>query len=141
VRALLDVNVLLALMDEEHRHHSRAHAWLETADAGWATCAITEIGMVRIVSQPAYPHPLTTDDAVELLTDACGGRGHEYWPCDVSLRDAVRIDRVNLISHKQVTDTYLLALAVAHGGRFVTFDKGVSLATVPGVAPENLIVL
>ena len=116
-RALLDVNVLLALLDSDHVDHQRAGEWLDAeVEAGWASCPITENGLVRIVSQPRYPSPVSPAQAVELLRAAQGSRHHEFWPCDVSLLDPQVVDRSRLHGSRQATDAYLLALAVAHGG-------------------------
>jgi uncharacterized protein len=141
-RALLDINVLLALLDSDHVDHSRAHAWLDDEfDAGWASCAITENGFVRIISQPRYPSPVSVAEAIELLARACAGGHHEFWPCRVSLLNAQIVDRSRVHGPRQVTDAYLVALALAHGGRFVTFDQTVSLAAIHGATAEHLTVL
>ncbi|MHA6631317.1 TA system VapC family ribonuclease toxin [Pseudonocardia sichuanensis] len=142
MRALLDINVLLALLDSDHVDHRRARAWLdEEIDSGWASCAITQNGFVRIVSQPRYPSPVPPAQAARLLQRACATDHHEFWPCDVSLLDDAVIDRNKVHAPRQVTDAYLLALAARHGGRFVTFDRSVVLAAVPAATPENLAVL
>ena len=141
-RALLDVNVLLALLDSDHLDHDRAHVWLDDQlAAAWASCAITENGFVRIISQPRYPSPVSPAEAVELLGRACDGGDHEFWVCDVSVLDAEAVDRTRVHGPRQVTDAYLLALAAAHDGRLVTFDRSVSLAAVPHATEDNLTVL
>jgi len=141
-RALLDVNVLLALLDSDHVDHVRAGEWLDAAiDAGWASCPITENGFVRVISQPRYPSPVPPAQAIELLAATRDSRHHAFWPCDVSLLDAQVVDRSRLHGPRQVTDAYLLALAVAHEGRFVTFDRSLALETVPGATQEHLTVL
>lgn len=141
-RALLDVNVLLALFDSEHISHQRARAWLERErDSGWASCAITQNGFVRIITQPKYPSSLTVAQAMGLLANATGTDHHEFWPCSVSLLDETAIDRRRLHGHRQITDAYLLALATAHGGRFVTFDNAIVLETVPAANKHDLVVL
>ncbi len=141
-RALLDVNVLLALLDSDHVDHERAVDWLddEIGD-GWASCAITQNGFVRILSQPRYPSPVSAAEAVELLSAACDSTHHEFWPCDVSVLDTRIVDRSRLHGPRQVTDAYLLALATAHDGRFVTFDRTLSLAAVYGAVETHLTVL
>lgn len=139
MRALLDVNVLLALFDEDHVHHAAARTWLQAeVDDGWATCPITENGFVRILSQPAYPGGISAPAAMELLA-AARGEAHEFWPADVSVLDTVRTDRVH--GPRQLTDLYLLALAVRHDGRFVTFDAHVPRSAVPGAMADHLVVL
>lgn len=141
-RALLDINVLLALLDSDHVDHRRAHDWLDDEiEAGWASCAITENGFVRIVSQPRYPSPVSPAQAIDLLTTACSSGHHEFWPCDLSLLDPQVVDGSRLHGPRQVTDAYLLALAMAHGGRFVTFDRSLSLSSVRGATEGHLAVL
>lgn len=141
-RALLDINVLLALLDSDHVDHHRAREWLDgEIAAGWATCAITENGFVRILSQPRYPSPVSPTEAIELLGRACDTPHHEFWSCDVSVLNAKIVNRSRLHGPRQVTDAYLLALAVAHDGRFVTFDRSTVLASVPDATEDHLTVL
>ncbi len=141
-RALLDINVLLALLDSDHVDHGRAHDWLDNEiEAGWASCAITENGFVRIISQPRYPSPVSPATAIDLLTRARDSGHHEFWPCDVSLLDTRLVDGSRLHGPRQVTEAYLLALAMAHHGRFITFDRSLSLASVHGAAEDHLAVL
>jgi uncharacterized protein len=142
VRALLDVNVLLALLDSDHVDHKRARDWINNEIGhGWASCAITQNGFVRIISQSRYPSPLQPGHAIELLARAAGTRHHEYWPCAVSLLDPEIIDRSRILATKQVTDTYLLALAAANNGRFVTFDQNVVLSACRVARDEHLVAL
>jgi toxin-antitoxin system PIN domain toxin len=141
-RALLDINVLLALLDADHVDHHRAHEWLDTEiDAGWASCPITENGFVRIISQPRYPSPISPVEAIEVLGRACADAHHEFWPCEASLLDPAIIDGTRLHGPRQVTDAYLLALATARDGRFVTFDQTVPVSAVIGATEKHLTVL
>ena len=141
-RALLDVNVLLALLDSDHVDHARASAWLDREiSAGWASCPITENGFVRVLSQPRYPSPVPPAEAARLLDGARTGGAHVFWPCDLSILDTGVIDRSRLHGARQVTDAYLLALAVAHDGRLATLDRSVPLDAVVGAEPEHLTVL
>lgn len=138
-RALLDINVLLALLDSDHVDHARAHAWLDDEiGLGWASCAITENGFVRVISQPRYPSPVSPLQAIELLGNARSNGNHEFWTCDVSVLDHTVVDGSRVHGPRQVTDAYLLALAVAHNGRFATFDHSVSGAAVPGAGEHHL---
>lgn len=141
-RALLDVNVLLALLDSDHVDHARAWAWFdESIQHGWASCPVTENGFIRIVSQPRYPSPVAPAVAMDLLSGARASEQHEFWPCDVSLLDPGRVDRTRVHGSRAVTDAYLLALAVAHGGHLVTFDRGVPVSAVHGAQPDHVTVL
>ena len=141
-RALLDTTVLLALLDSDHVDHDRARAWMDGEIAtGWASCAITQNGFVRIVSQPRYPSPVAPAEAVDVLGRACASPHHEFWLCEVSLVDDQVIDRTRVHGPRQVTEAYLLALAVGRGGRFVTFGQSVVLSAVSGATPAHLTVL
>ena len=132
MRALLDVNVLVALLDADHIHHPSARAWLEREIRhGWASCAITQNGVIRVMSQPRYPNAVTTAEAAAGSNPPTRDAHHAYWPCSMSVLDGQVVDRSYLHGPRQVTDVYLLALATAKGGRFVTFDDGVSIAAVP----------
>ena len=142
MRALLDINVLVALLDSDHVDHRRARRWIETeVGHGWATCAITENGFVRIMSQPRYPSPVSPAQAIERLARATRSEHHAYWPCSVSVLDDRIVARTRLHGSRQVTDAYLLALAVARGGRLVTFDTAVPLAAVHGAGGGHLTVI
>ena len=142
MRALLDINVLLALFDAAHVHHVRAREWLSSQiRAGWASCPLTQNGFVRIVSQPGYPRPIAPARAIALLTDAAATEHHEFWPDSVSILDAATIDRTRIHGPRQLTDAYLLALAVARGGRFVTFDESVPASAVLRASGRHLVVL
>lgn len=141
-RALLDVNVLLALLDSDHAHHALAQAWLQDhIDDGWASCAITENGFVRIVSQPRYPNAVSPSIGMGLLRNACDMEFHEFWPCDVSMLHSTIVDSSRIHGTRQVTDAYLLALAVHHDGAFVTFDRAISIATVRGADDHHLVTI
>ena len=142
MRGLLDINLLLALLDADHVDHRRARQWLGTEiDHGWASCAITQNGLIRILSQPSYPSPVPVAAAAARLARATESPHHAFWPCDPSFLDARLVDRSRVHGPRQVTDVYLLALAVHHGGRFVTFDGRVPLEAVTGATPEHLVVV
>jgi toxin-antitoxin system PIN domain toxin len=122
---LLDVNVLIALIDPAHVQHDRAHEWFAAqGQQAWATCPLTENGVLRVVGHTRYPNSPGTPAAVaELVAILRSLGGHEFWPDDVTLFDSQRIDSSRLLDSGQVTDTYLLALARAHGGQLATFDR------------------
>jgi toxin-antitoxin system PIN domain toxin len=142
MRSLLDVNVLISLLDADHVHHARARAWFEAAvRQGWASCPITQNGCVRVLSQPGYPSPVPAPEVVARLRRAAAGPRHEFWPDDLSLLDEQAVDAGRIHGPRQVTDIYLLALAVRHGGRLATFDGQVPRSAVPGARPEHLAVL
>ncbi|MHB1779106.1 TA system VapC family ribonuclease toxin [Acidithiobacillus sp.] len=121
---LLDVNVLIALIDPMHVQHDQAHGWFAAREhPAWATCPLTENGVLRIVGHPRYPNSPGTPAAVApLIQGLCALPGHVFWPDHISLLDIGHIDTARLLTSGQITDSYLLALASAHGGQLVTFD-------------------
>lgn len=142
MRALYDVNLLLALFDEEHTLHNRASAFhLKQEPFGWATCAITENGFLRIISQPSYTNPIPILPATERLREAKSAPYTYYFSCDLSVSDASHFNIERVLGPKMLTDVYLLALAVANQARFVTFDRRISIEAVIGAKPEHLVVL
>ena len=120
--SLLDVNFLVALFDEEHIHHEPAHSWFAVHRGdGWASCPLTENGVVRILSNMTYSGVAESAGQVRGRLDAfCKSGDHVFWPDSISLRD-VRFD-FSEVTHRQLTDLYLLALAVENGGHLATFD-------------------
>ncbi|MCX6398871.1 MAG: PIN domain-containing protein [Propionibacteriales bacterium] len=142
MRTLLDVNVLLAIFDPDHADHQRAWVWLgDNIAEGWASCPLTQNGFVRVISQPRYPHPIPPVRAIGLLREATATAYHEFWPDDVSILDDAKFVADRVHGPRQVTDVYLLSLAVAHGGRFLTFDDSIPLSAVPGAKSKHLVVL
>lgn len=140
--ALLDVNVLLALFDPEHIHHAEAFAWW-TGDRreSWASCPLTQNGFVRVISGSGYERPLPFAEALALLHAQVERPDHEFWPDDVSLADGDVFDHSRLHGPGQITDAYLLALAVKRGGRMVTLDRSIPLAAVRGAKAEHVVQL
>lgn len=142
MRSLLDVNVLIALLDADHSLHAPALAWFANhGKAGWASCPITQNGCVRVMSHPGYPNALPVRSIVERLADATTNAAHEFWPDGVSLLDRGVVDPGRIHGPRQLTDLYLLALAVANRGRLVTFDRTIALDAVRGVEKRHVLVL
>jgi hypothetical protein len=142
LRALLDVNVLIALLDSDHAaHHSSINWFAKHARDGWASCPITQNGCIRIMSNPGYPNPLPVQVVIEHLSEACRHDVHEFWPDEVSLLNSDAVDSSRIHGPRQLTDIYLLALAVQHEGRLVTFDAGIPLAAVRSATMRNLLIL
>jgi toxin-antitoxin system PIN domain toxin len=142
MRALLDVNVLIALLDADHISHQAAMDWFSAnAGNGWASCPITQNGCVRIMSHPAYPGAPAVSDVVQRLHRASVDPVHQFWPDDISVLDAHCIDATRVHSPKQLTDVYLLALAVRHGGVLVTFERSIATSAVRGATARSIVVL
>jgi toxin-antitoxin system PIN domain toxin len=142
MRSLLDVNVLIALLDPDHASHDTALGWFANhAWEGWASCPITQNGCIRIMAAQGYPNPLPVQAVMKHLADACADAIHEFWPDEVSLLDPAIIDSTRVHGPRQLTDTYLLALAVRHEGRLLTFDRSIQLTAIRNASARNLLVL
>ena len=131
---LLDVNVLIALVDPAHVLHDTAHGWFaQVGKRSFATCPITENGLLRIVGHPRYPNSPGSPAAVATILLALRALpGHQFWADTLSMVDPAHFDVARLSSHSQVTDSYLLALAQAHGGRLASMDQRLVVDAVPG---------
>jgi len=130
---LLDANVLIALGDANHPHRAVVLRFFEhrAVREGWATCPLTENAFLRIQGRSGSGRSIgSTREARTVLTTLLAAPGHHFWPDDLSLVD----DRLFpvLPPSADLTDIYLLALAVKHGGRLVTFDSKINPAIVPG---------
>ncbi len=142
MRALLDVNVLIALLDANHVHHACSTRWLDSnVSQGWASCPLTQNGCVRILSQPNYPNTVPAAEVAARLYDATQGAAHAFWPDSISVLTPDAIDWSRLLSARHLTDAYLLALAVEHRGRLVTLDEGVPVSAVKGAKDKHLVVI
>jgi toxin-antitoxin system PIN domain toxin len=129
---LLDINLLLALSDSMHIHHDIAHQWFaQTGRLSWATCPITENGFVRIASHPKYPNrPGDAGAVLAILRVFCASEGHRFWSAEVSLRELVG-PRVAM-TPQQITDIYLLGLAVHRQGKLATLDRHIPASVIQG---------
>jgi toxin-antitoxin system PIN domain toxin len=144
VRSLLDANVLIAYFDQDHAFHERAYGWfVANRENGWASSPLTENAVIRILTNPNYSigrtFPLSQliakfNETIE-LTD------HEFWPDDISLFDSSIFDSESILGPRQLTDIYLLAVAVKNRGRLVTFDAHIAINAVNGATKDNLYVL
>ena len=142
MRSLLDTSILIALLDASHIHHRLTAQWLQTnGGAGWASCPITLNGCIRILSQPSYPNRLPMQRVVEGLLQAMQNPLHEFWADGVNTATTTTIDWSYTVRPAQLTDVYLLALAVTHDARFVTLDQGIASACVPQTRAGQLVVL
>jgi toxin-antitoxin system PIN domain toxin len=141
--SLLDVNVLVALIDPVHIHFHAAHQWLAShGNHKWATSPITANGCIRILCRPGYSNSfLPPGEAARHLRSLCERTNHEFWPDDISLLDESRLHLSKLGGAKQITDVYLLALAVAHRGYLVTFDRSIPWRAVAGATQAHLKIL
>jgi toxin-antitoxin system PIN domain toxin len=116
VTVLLDANVLIALLVEDHVHHGAAEDWFVGMSGNFATCPITQGSLVRLLIREGQP----ARAAQEILTGTTADPRHEFWPDDVPYSD---VPTQGIIGHRQVTDAYLAQLVRAHGSRLATFDQ------------------
>ena len=144
MRALLDVNFLIALLDADHVFHQRAHVWwAANADSGWASCPLTENGVVRIMCNRGYSQRihLVPSELIRLLDSFAANTDHEFWPDELSLRDKSHFIAERIHVSRQVTDIYLLGLAASRGARLVSFDESIPLSAVAAAKSRNLVVV
>jgi uncharacterized protein len=140
MRALLDVNVWVALFDDAHQFSPRANAFIESRGLKVATCPLVENGVIRVLSLPSYGRRggLPIQVVREQLRKACATLDHEFWPDDISLRDDRHVDFDRVQGHNQITDLYLLALAVHRGGCLASFDQAIAVSSVRGASAKSL---
>ena len=124
--ALLDINILTALLWPTHEHHDVAHRWFAgRGNAPWATCSLSQLGFVRVVSNPAFSRDaLSPVEALALLAENLAHAAHEFWTDSQQVPPAVKGMEARLQGHQQLTDAYLLALAHRRKGVLATFDRG-----------------
>ena len=142
-RHLLDVNVWVALLDEAHVFHANALAFVQRRKIKIATCPLVENGVIRVLNLPGYSKhgPAGFESVRGKLQEICDDLDHEFWPDDVSLRTQGLVNWSRVLGHNQITDVYLLSLAVAKAGCLVTLDHRVTLSTVTGASEKNLMLL
>lgn len=124
--ALLDLNILTALFWPAHEHHEAAHRWFQArAHAHWATCPLTQLGFVRLVSNPAFSRDaVSPSGGLTLLAANLSHGGHEFWTETLQVPGAIKGMEPGLLGYRQLTDAYLLALANRRKGVLATFDRG-----------------
>ena len=143
MRHLLDVNVWVALLDEAHVFHAAVVAFIERKSLKIATCPLVENGVIRILNLPAYSKsgPAGFEAVASKLNDICADMDHEFWPDQISLRTPDTVQWPRVLGANQITDVYLLALAVSKRGCLATLDHRVALSTVVGATAKNLVLL
>ena len=137
--SLLDTSILVALLWPSHAQHESAVKWFTRHRArGWATCPLTEAGFVRVVSNPAFSRDaVSPTEAAGLLAANTAASDHVFWPDDLTFVDATSYAGPRLVGHQQVTDAYLLGLAIRHDGALATLDGRIAALTQPKSAERK----
>lgn len=136
---LLDTNLLIALFWPAHAKHETAIKWFARhRSKGWATCPFTQAGFVRIVSNPAFSrdavHPR---EAIQVLAANLRADDHVFWADNLAVPAAVSFAEARLVGHRQITDAYLLGLALSRDGALATLDRGIESLTASNSAARS----
>ena len=142
-RLLLDVNVWIALLDDAHVHNADALALFQKPGLTIATCPLIENGVLRVLNLPGYSQhgPAGFEAVRDKMALACEDVDHAFWPDDISLRTDGLVNWSRVFGHGQITDLYLLALAMTHQGALATFDHRIALNAVTGAEQRHLLLL
>jgi hypothetical protein len=139
--ALLDVNVLIALLDANHQHHAIASEWVDRGNRT-ALCAVTVNGCARILGRADYPDgPGSVSAAIERIESLALALNAAFWSESLSLLDRKIFRRSKILRPAHITDLYLVALAVKRSGALATFDRGIPLAAVSGATDAHVLIL
>ena len=124
---LFDLNVLIALTEPGHKHHQKAQAWFNSSCKGrWGVCPLTEAGFIRVTTNPAFHSgPRSMQQAIAILQALKEYPGYWYWAINESWVNLTAPFAARIFGHQQVTDAYLLGLAIKEKGVLVTFDKAI----------------
>jgi uncharacterized protein len=142
LRSLYDVNILIALFDPHHLRHEQVLRWHElNAQHGWASCPITQNGLIRVMSQTKYSNPQSLRDMLGVVQHFSAHASHQFWADDISAADPTHINPEVALTPSMLTDAYLLALAVKNNGRLITLDSRISHTAVVGARDEHLLYL
>ena len=142
LRALYDVNMLIALFDPLHARHTTAHVWHSAnGQHGWASCPLTQNGLIRIMAQPRYASPQPLASMLHVVRELSGDAAHTFWPDDVSLAAVGILAPQFALTSGMLIDVYLRALAIKHEGRLVTLDSKIDRGAVVGATTTHLVTL
>jgi hypothetical protein len=142
---LLDVNVLVARFWEPHVFHQKVRSWMaDHKREGWASCPITQAGLVRTISNPGFsPEVPSPAEAMHWLAETLHrDPSHHFWADDLPVAAACHKSESKLSGFRQIADAYLLGLAIHNKGRLLTLDRRM-LALAPGDSPvrKSLVIL
>jgi toxin-antitoxin system PIN domain toxin len=125
---LLDINVLIALTHSAHVHHALVQDWVQAqGKLAWSSCTVTQLGFVRLAGMPAIGGANTSPAAaLALLDQLLAHPGHHFWPDAQGIANSEALRSPLIVGHRQVTDGYLLGLAMREGSALVTLDRGLA---------------
>jgi len=136
---LLDVNVLVALVEPEHVHHQIATDWFGAPDLDWGLCAFTEAGFLRVATNPkAGGHSVA--ESTQVLSSLTHHSGYRFWSISAGWEIIAAPLEERVFGHQQITDAWLLGLAIQENGVLVTFDKAIKFLAGKKYA-SNVLVL
>jgi uncharacterized protein len=140
---LLDVNVLIAMTWPSHEAHGKVQHWLLGRGRDkWASCPFTQTAFVRILSNPVFsPNALTPANALTLLQSNLLHPAHQFWHDDIGLMDAIALVQAKIVGHQQVTDAYLLGLAVHKKGKLATLDRKLPTLLSEKISTRDLVIV
>lgn len=116
---LLDANVLIALLVDDHVHHTAAENWFGGMPDNFATCPVTQGSLLRLLLREGQ----SAAAARAVLTQATANPRHEFWADDLAYTD---VPTAGIVGHRQVTDAYLAQLARSRDARLATFDQAMA---------------
>lgn len=137
-RHLLDVNVLVALFDPGHIHHRAVARWFSSPNLQWGLCAFSEAGFLRVSTNPTGGKR-TLEQAINVLKSFSNDPGYRFWPITAGWKTLAAPFRERVYGHQQITDAYLLGLAVKESGVLVTLDKGFKQLAGPQYSKHLLV--
>jgi hypothetical protein len=124
LKYLLDVNVLIALAEPKHVHHQAVMRWFNTPGLDWGLCAFTEAGFLRVATNPIAAS-YTVAESTAVLASLTSHPGYRFWPITAGWVHLAAPFQERVFGHQQITDAYLLGLAVKENGVLVTLDKAI----------------
>lgn len=139
-RNLPDLNVLIALTDPDHRLNGKAREWFTARRGVWGLCPLTEAGYIRITTNPAIQSRRKMEQSIAILQSLRRFADHLYWEINASWVELTAPFASRITGHQQVTDAYLLGLAIKENGVLVTFDHGLRYMAGPEYG-RNLLIL
>lgn len=145
MRFLLDANILVTLFDNKNDNHAKVAQWflqhIQSSNNVWLSGAITQMACLRILSLPSYPADYSFKEVQEIFVEAIKHTKHEFIATNLDVVQSNIIDWRHLQGHRQLTDAYLLALAVHANAKLVTLDSRINFRCVKNAQVSDLIIV